>query len=61
VDSIFGESAFPGTVENRLVITFEFGVPGSTLKFQTGSNEVGWTTHTYEVPPEEFFQPVYFD
>ena len=61
IDSVFASSAFPGTVDNGFVEQFPGGVPGSTLKFRTGSNLVGHTTHTYEVPPTEAFMPVFFE
>lgn len=60
IDSFVAASGFPGTVDNRLVVTFAGGVPGSTLRFDTGSNLVGFTTHVYEVPPAEEFLPVFF-
>jgi hypothetical protein len=60
INSFFAASGLPGTVNNRLVVTFAGGVPGSTLRFDTGSNFVGFTTHVYEVPPGEEFLPVLF-
>jgi hypothetical protein len=56
IDSFFAGSGFPGTVDNRLVVSFAGGVPGSILRFDTGSNFVGFTTHVYEVPPAEEFR-----
>jgi hypothetical protein len=58
IDSIFGANGSPGTVDNRLVVTFPGGVPGSTLRFDTGSNLNGWDTHVYEVPSAELFRPL---
>jgi hypothetical protein len=57
VSSIFVESGYPGTVGTVLTIAVLGGTPGSTLKIQTGSNEVGYTTHTFVVPPLEEFLP----
>ncbi len=59
LDEPLGEQGSPGTAENRLRVRFVGGVSGSTLRFETGSNLVGWTTHVYEVPPAEEFLPVF--
>ena len=52
--------AASGTTENLLINFFAGGEPGSTLRFDTGSNSVGYTTHVYEVPEAEDFLPVYY-
>ena len=58
ISSIWTTSGFPGTVDNGLDVFFPGGVPGSTLKFESGSNLVGWTTHTYEVQAAETMLPL---
>jgi hypothetical protein len=52
--------AFPGTRDNIANGFFVGGLPGSTLRFDTGSNDVGFTTHVYQVPPGDAFLPVNF-
>jgi hypothetical protein len=45
-------SGLPGTVNNRInyVYPLTAGDTAATLHFDTGSNLVGWTTHTFQVP-----------
>lgn len=51
-DGGFISSGFPGTVGNLLSEFFPGAAEGSTVRFSTGSNLVGYTIHTYEVPAD---------
>jgi hypothetical protein len=46
------ESGLPGTVDNKIDVYFPLTTPSSAgvLHWQTGSNDVGWTTQTYLIP-----------
>ena len=59
IELAIGERGIPGTDDNWLTAEFAGAVPGSTLRWETGSDLVGWTTHVYEVPPADQFLPVF--
>jgi hypothetical protein len=58
VDSISVDRAFGGSVGNRHVVMLPFGGEGATIRWISGSNLVGFTTHTYVVP--DLLPSIYF-
>ena len=48
--SAFAASGYPGTVKNHLGIVYAVTAPGGSVRFQTGSNLVGWTVHEFPIP-----------
>jgi len=61
IDSIFLAFGFPGSTDVVLSVMFAGGEPGSTLRFSSGSNDLGFTELTFTLPPLEQFQPINFD
>ena len=61
VESNYGASAPPGTVDNGLSVVFPIDVDGGTLQFATGENSdaARWLKHEMEIP--NFMLPIYFD
>ena len=50
IDQATVTSGLPGAQNRTIEAFYAGGTPGSTLTFDTGSNAVGWTEHTVQVP-----------
>ena len=61
ITSGFTTSGVPGAKDVVMRYFYGGGVPGSTLRWNVGSNEQGRETYTYEVPEVESFRPISFD
>jgi hypothetical protein len=53
-DQAIVNTGLPGTVDNLISAAYPLTAGGTagTLRFDTGSNLVGYTTHTFDVPTE---------
>lgn len=54
-------SGVPGAKDVGMTHYYEGGVPGSTLRWDVGSNEQGRETLTYKIPDVESFLPISFN
>lgn len=61
IDSAVAAVGVPGANGVGLTELYAGGEAGSTLRFDTGGNEVGFTTHVVDVPPRDAFQPIGFN
>lgn len=61
IDQATITTGVPGAKNVSIGAMYPGGVPGSTLRWDTGSNKLTWKTTTYKVPGNERFVPIGFN
>lgn len=60
IELAWGADGVPGAKNVGFSTYYAGGTPGSTLRWNMGSNETEWRTLKYEVPPADKFLPLTF-
>jgi hypothetical protein len=60
IDQGVTQTGLPGAKGVGISVYYAGGEPGSTLRWDVGSNELGYETVVYDVPPRDDFMPINF-